>query len=108
MIQKKHLEQFILLQTEYTDGTTEQINTKQTAEKIQSAIDRLSPQCRQAFILSRYEHLPYKDIASQMGISVNTVEKHLGKALMLLRLEFREYHLPILLLIGLIEMALKH
>lgn len=107
MIQNKHLEKFILLQPEYAEETTEQLYAKQMAEKIQSAVDRLSPQCRQAFILSRYEHLPYKDIAARMDISVNTVEKHLGKALMLLRLEFREYNMPVVLLIGLVGLALK-
>ena len=40
--------------------------------------------CRQAFVLRRVEGLPQREIAVRMGISENTVEKHIGKALKLL------------------------
>jgi len=52
---------------------------------IQLAIDRLPPACKNAFLLSRYEEKSYKEIATLLDISINTVEKHVGKALMILR-----------------------
>lgn len=58
---------------------------------INQVISTLSPQCRQAFLLSRYEHLSYKEIAQQMQLSVNTVEKHIAKALRILRSKLNEY-----------------
>lgn len=104
MIQDRHMEQFLLLQDGIMPSIDDKLYAKQISEQMQMAINRLSPQCREAFTLSRYEHLAYKDIAARMGISVNTVEKHIGKALMLLRQEFKQYDLPILLIIGLLEL----
>lgn len=60
---------------------------KETEEKIKEAIDSLSPKCREAFTLSRYEDLSYMEIAEKMNISVNTVENHISKALKILRRE---------------------
>jgi RNA polymerase sigma-70 factor (ECF subfamily) len=57
----------------------------ETSRNIESAIDQLPPACRQAFLLSRYEEKSYKEIAEILHISVNTVEKHIGKALKKLR-----------------------
>jgi RNA polymerase sigma-70 factor, ECF subfamily len=45
----------------------------------------LPPICRQVFLLSRYEYKSYSEIAGLLNISVNTVEKHIGKALSILR-----------------------
>lgn len=57
----------------------------ETSKNIQKAIDLLPPACRNAFLLSRHEQKSYKEIASLLHISVNTVEKHIGKALKILR-----------------------
>lgn len=61
------------------------LQAKELEEKLQTIIEDLSPQCKEAFTLSRFEHLSYKSIAQRMNISVNTVEKHIGKALNILR-----------------------
>lgn len=60
------------------------------AQIIQIVTD-LSPQCREAFRLSRFENLSYKEIAERMQLSVNTVEKHVAKALRILRSKLNEY-----------------
>ncbi len=41
-------------------------------------------------MLNHYGSMSYKDIAQEMGISVKTVEKHIGKALQVLRNDLRE------------------
>lgn len=64
---------------------------KETEAVINETIAGLSPQCREAFCLSRYEQLSYKEIATRMCISVNTVEKHVAKALRILRNKFQEH-----------------
>ncbi|MFZ7097017.1 RNA polymerase sigma factor [Luteimonas dalianensis] len=53
---------------------------RRTGELIAS----LPHKCREAFVLRRVEGLPQREIAARMGISENTVEKHIGKALRLL------------------------
>ncbi|WP_158642747.1 RNA polymerase sigma factor [Chitinophaga japonensis] len=58
--------------------------------KIREGIDSLPEKCRQAFLLNHYHSLSYKAIAHEMGISVKTVEKHISKALQVLRKELSE------------------
>lgn len=65
--------------------------TKELSEKIENALSQLPPKCRQAFILSRNADLSNKDIAEQMQISVSTVEKHIVKALKILRDSVKQY-----------------
>jgi len=57
----------------------------ETSINIRQAIDQLPPACRNSFLLSRHEQKSYKEIANLLDISVNTVEKHIGKALNILR-----------------------
>lgn len=45
------------------------------------ALDRCSPNCRQAFELSRIDGRSYAEIAALMGVSVSMVEKHVSAAL---------------------------
>lgn len=108
LIQLKHIEQFTLLhKDDVADMASDELYARQIEEKMKRAVNRLSPQCKNAFTLSRYEHLSYKEIAEKMSISVNTVEKHIGKALQLLKQEFREYHVPVIILLGMIELILQ-
>lgn len=57
----------------------------ETSKNIALGINQLPPACRNAFLLSRHELKSYKEIAKLLDISVNTVEKHIGKALKILR-----------------------
>jgi len=50
------------------------------------AIDALPPRCRDVLIMRKFEQMEYQDIAQQLGISRNMVEKHLRKALQSCRL----------------------
>ena len=63
---------------------------------IQKALDTLPEQCRYVFELNRFEDLKYREIAEQLGISIKTVENHIGKALRLLRVELAEYMVSLL------------
>lgn len=65
--------------------------------KITEAINQLPEQCRTVFQLSRFENLKYVEIANHLGISVKTVENHMGKALRLMRISLKDY-LPLCLL----------
>jgi RNA polymerase sigma-70 factor, ECF subfamily len=66
-----------------------------TTNEIQANVHRviasLPEQCRHVFELNRFEELKYREIAEQLNISIKTVEKHIGKALRVLREELAEY-----------------
>lgn len=59
---------------------------------IQQAVNRLSPQQRQVFLLSRQDGLKHRQIAEQLGVSINTVKTHLGQALRFLREEIGQQY----------------
>lgn len=48
---------------------------------VEATIDNLPPQCKEVFLLSRFESLSHKEIANKLNISVNTVKVHINKAL---------------------------
>ena len=52
--------------------------------RVQSALDRLPRRCREAVTLRKIEGLSMREIATRMGISMNTVHVHLveGSALL--------------------------
>ena len=52
---------------------------------IQTAIASLPDRCREVFELSRIKGLKYSEIATELGISVKTVEAQMGKALRVMR-----------------------
>jgi RNA polymerase sigma-70 factor (ECF subfamily) len=73
---------------------------KQTTQHIQQAVDRLPEKCREIFILSRYEELSYREIATTLSISIKTVENQMMTALKKLRVSLQDYlHVIILFLL---------
>ncbi|MEO5995186.1 MAG: RNA polymerase sigma-70 factor [Chitinophagaceae bacterium] len=77
-----------------SDSASKKLLLRELTEKLQTALNELPEQCRTVFQLSRFEELRYREIASQLNISVKTVENHMGKALKLLRLKLVDF-LPI-------------
>lgn len=68
--------------------------------QLQLALRQLPEKCRTVFQLSRFEELRYHEIAERLGISVKTVEAHMGKALRLLRLRLADF-LPVMIIVWL-------
>ena len=64
---------------------------------VNKALDKMPPQSREIFMLSRYSNLPNKKIAEQLNLSLKTVEFHITKALRILRVELKDYLASILL-----------
>ncbi len=67
------------------------IKTEELSTEIKTAIDKLSPQCRKVFVLSRFEYKSYQQIADELKISVKAVEGNMSRALKQLRLDLSEY-----------------
>ncbi|MBT1704693.1 RNA polymerase sigma-70 factor [Chryseosolibacter indicus] len=59
--------------------------------RVRQAIDRLPPQCKTIFLLSRHEGLKYQEIAETLGLSVKTVESQMGIALEKLRQDLKPF-----------------
>lgn len=69
-----------------TEPTHEQRTaTEQELMALQRALLRLPERCRQVYLLNRIEGMTYTEIATHCGISIKAVEKHISRALRLLR-----------------------
>jgi RNA polymerase sigma-70 factor, ECF subfamily len=62
---------------------------------LEAAIDELPEQTKKVFLLSRYEGLSNKEIASRLTITEKGVEFHMTKVLKFLRIRLKDY-LPLL------------
>lgn len=60
---------------------SEAASRRQEIDLLEAAILALPDRCREVFILRRFENLSHRQIATRMGISENTVEVQLTKAL---------------------------
>lgn len=102
-IVRSNYEKVALAELSYHPDASEQLNAKELQSEINRRLKLLPEKCREAFMLSREKNLSHKHIAEELGISVSTVEKHIGKALKVLRTDLREYQLDIILLITLLS-----
>ncbi|MDR0543936.1 MAG: RNA polymerase sigma-70 factor [Odoribacteraceae bacterium] len=62
----------------------EQIISQENMDRINSAISTLPSRCHQVFVLAKIERVPYKEIASMLGISVKTINIHVSNSLRLI------------------------
>jgi RNA polymerase sigma-70 factor (ECF subfamily) len=69
----------------------ERIGVDDLSKAIDRAVGSLPDRCRQVFTLNRQHHLSYRQIAETLGISVKTVEVHMGRALVTLRRQLTDW-----------------
>jgi RNA polymerase sigma-70 factor, ECF subfamily len=82
----------------FAESASQLVISHELQNQISEAFKSMPPQCRTVFELSRYENLTYAEIAEQLGISIKTVDKHMIKALKIMRDHLKEY-LPLVLLL---------
>ncbi|MDB5091370.1 MAG: polymerase sigma-70 factor, subfamily [Mucilaginibacter sp.] len=58
---------------------------KEMTRQINIALESLPEKCREIFMMSRFDHMKYKDIAAKLNLSPKTVERQVGIALDKLR-----------------------
>jgi RNA polymerase sigma-70 factor (ECF subfamily) len=97
-IKQRHADEETALAARSDDSVTQTVASNELELKITQAIEELPEQCRMVFKLSRFEELKYAEIATQLNISVKTVENHMGKALRMMREKLKDY-LPLLILL---------
>jgi len=79
-----HLE-IIKAGTEPSEDLEAEIRATELQQQVAGLIEKLPPECRSIFIMSRIEGLDNKSIALKKGISKRTVETQISKALKAIR-----------------------
>ncbi len=74
--------------------------THQKTELLQSEIEKLSPRCKETFLLSKKEGLTYVEIADYLETSTKTVENSMIKAFSILRKKMKEKFNTLILLLS--------
>lgn len=85
----RHLEKIKVIS--FINETEDRLNFHEVEEHLNNGMDKLPSKCREVFYLSRFEQLSNKEIASQLNISIKTVEGHVTYALRHFKAYFKEY-----------------
>lgn len=82
-----------LLQTPGAEGNyiEDRLHYEELALALETSVENLPEKLRKVYLLSRRDHLTYKEIAEQQHIPVDTVEKQMGRALKILRENLKEF-----------------
>ncbi len=78
--------------TIHDNSTEQQIDSTFLMEHICRLVDEMPPVRRRVFIMSRQYNMSHKQIAEQLGITVNTVETHIMLALHYLRTRLASHY----------------
>ena len=68
-----------------SDVSDDDVDTSERDARLWHAIDALPDRCREVFLMSKRDGLSHAEIASELGISVKTVENQIDKAFKRLR-----------------------
>lgn len=94
-----------VLEKKYIEGldsvfeTQDKDKTERLLTLVMQGIEQLPPKCKETFLLNKKEGLTYVEIAEFQNVSVNTVEKQMGKAFFILREKLKDKIKPILILL---------
>lgn len=87
---------------------TDVCQLNELSKRLKEALDELPDTYREAFIMSRYKNMSYKEIAHLLGVSPKTIDYRIQQALKTLRVKLKDYLPLLLLLIELSEEASVH
>lgn len=66
-------------------------NASEIRERVEAAIGRLSDEQREVFVMREFQRMPFKEIASVVGVSEGTIKSRMRYALENLRLTLADY-----------------
>lgn len=99
MIRARHLEVIRSEATVISNSCDTEIELAELQTMVDKRVRTLPEKCREVYLLSRNHGLTLKEISDKLNISVSTAEKHIVKALKLLRLSLRDF-VPLLFIAG--------
>jgi RNA polymerase sigma-70 factor (family 1) len=103
---KKGLETVFLEQSHeelhISNSTENELDFDELHQIYQLNLEKLSPQRRRVFEMSRHENMTYPEIARHLNLSVKTVESHISASLAYLRKSLHIYTDTLLVIISLI------
>lgn len=67
------------------DSPDQLLMLEELNQKIEDLVSTLSPQCKKIFLMNKFEGKKNKEIASELKLSIRTVETHLFRAMNLLK-----------------------
>lgn len=67
------------------DDPLDNVLHSERLEQVERTLASMSPRCRQAILMHRFDDVTYADIACCIGVSVSMVEKYISAALVQLR-----------------------
>jgi len=72
-------------------GVYTSIFLKDMEDIVNKCLDKLPPQTRRIFEMSRIQGMSYAEIAQELDISVRTVENHIYRSLVIMKIELKDY-----------------
>lgn len=87
------------LEDQHPDHQVDALANRELVQAVENAIAGLPLKCREIFLLNRFENKKYQEIATQLGISVKTVEAQMSKALQSMRKHLSDF---LVLIVGLL------
>lgn len=95
-IHEKYIESVLAENQLFSSRTPDQaLYQKELSVRMESSIGKMPAKCREVFLLSKIESLSHRNISEKLQISVSTVEKHIRKAMDILRADFGKYQFSI-------------
>jgi len=90
---KSALEHLILCTENSSESTKNEVLYNELSSFFKSKIEMLPEKQKEIFKLSRFSGLSYRQIASRMNITENTVDTQIRRSLDFLRKEYKRYYL---------------
>lgn len=97
-VRAEHNKSYAYLASSASNSASDSVTYSELKQRVAQALDMLPAQCKRVFEMSRIQQKSYAEIAAALGISTNTVENHIAKALKLLRKGLKEFLAVLLLL----------
>lgn len=89
LVRRRYLEELSFSINQSSETTEQELEYNELKSVVSQLINSMPEKRREIFVLSRNEGLSYKEIASQLSISENTVDSQIRKALAYLKENLR-------------------